>query len=190
MKTALIVNSPTSESDKTQAGVVYLSTAIEKSGINSNILDLSGQIDYFDPPENFFSSHKSQKWLHKDLFLFLKILHTSPSRVEKRVNQSRVWTERCPDCETTGYLISCDRPELHVQSPAAIWSTSIFYFHRCLLFFQWDRKGKRAAWMPLFAWVWEHFGDFYLRIANRSAAIEPTRRGAPKANHAWDMYRN
>jgi len=65
---ALIVTSPTSEGDKTQAGLVYLASALEKYGLPAEIIGLSGQIDYFDPPEPFFSSWESPLWMNRRVF--------------------------------------------------------------------------------------------------------------------------
>jgi hypothetical protein len=68
MKKALIVSSPTCENDKTQSSLVYLATALHNLGIQFDILDLSGEIDYFDPPEEFFSPCDSEEWLSPRIF--------------------------------------------------------------------------------------------------------------------------
>ncbi|MBC8481097.1 MAG: hypothetical protein H8D47_00320, partial [Planctomycetes bacterium] len=68
MKKALIVSSPTCEKDKTQSSLVYLATVLNNLGIQFDILDLSGEIDYFDPPEELFSSCESEYWLSSRIF--------------------------------------------------------------------------------------------------------------------------
>jgi len=65
---ALIVSSPTCEKDKTQAGLTYLATVLNKLGIQFEVLDLSGTIDYFDPPKEFFSPCDSKYWLSPRIF--------------------------------------------------------------------------------------------------------------------------
>lgn len=64
----LIVSSPTSEEDKTQTSLLYLATVLNKAGLEYDILDLSGSIDYFNPPEEFFSPCDSQYWLSPQIF--------------------------------------------------------------------------------------------------------------------------
>jgi len=59
----LIVSSPTCEKDKTQTGVIYIATILNKLGIQFDLLDLSGTINYFDPPKEFFSRCDSEYWL-------------------------------------------------------------------------------------------------------------------------------
>ncbi len=68
MKKALIVSSPTSENDKFQSSLIYLATALNNIEVQFDILDLSGQIDYFDPPEEFLSSCDSEYWLSPQIF--------------------------------------------------------------------------------------------------------------------------
>ena len=68
MKKALIISSPTCENDKTQSSLIYLSTALNNADIQFEILDLSGKIDYFDPPDEFFSSCESKYWLSPRIF--------------------------------------------------------------------------------------------------------------------------
>ena len=68
MKKALIVSSPTCEKDKTQSSLIYLATALNNVGIQFDILDLSGEIDYFDPPDELFSSCESERWLSSNIF--------------------------------------------------------------------------------------------------------------------------
>ncbi len=64
----LIVSSPTSEEDKTQASLLYIATVLNVAGIYYDILDLSGSIDYFDPPEEFFCPCDSEFWLSSRIF--------------------------------------------------------------------------------------------------------------------------
>lgn len=68
MKKALIVSSPTCEKDKTQSSLVYLATVLNNLGIQFDILDLSGEINYFDPPKELFSSCESEYWLSLPIF--------------------------------------------------------------------------------------------------------------------------
>jgi len=65
---ALIVSSATSEKHMTQAGVLYLATWLKDHYIDFEILDMSGTIDYFDPPDEFFSSWDSDNWLNPNIF--------------------------------------------------------------------------------------------------------------------------
>jgi hypothetical protein len=64
----LIVSSPTCENDKTQASLIYLATIFNGLGIKFDQLDLSGTIDYFDPPDEFFSPSDSEYWLSPRIF--------------------------------------------------------------------------------------------------------------------------
>jgi len=68
IKEVLIVSSPTSEKDKTQTSLIYLATVLNKLGIQFDLLDLSGKIDYFDPPQKFFSPCDSEYWLSPQIF--------------------------------------------------------------------------------------------------------------------------
>ncbi|MFX1554717.1 MAG: B12-binding domain-containing radical SAM protein [Promethearchaeota archaeon] len=67
-KRVLIVSSPTCEDDKTQASLIYLATFFNEAGLEFDLLDLSGNIDYFDPPEDFFSPCDSEYWLSPRIF--------------------------------------------------------------------------------------------------------------------------
>jgi hypothetical protein len=64
----LIVSSPTCEKDKTQSSVVYLATVLSDLGLEFDLLDLSGTIEYFDPPEEFFSPCDSEFWRSSRIF--------------------------------------------------------------------------------------------------------------------------
>ena len=64
----LIVSSPTCEKDKTQTSLIYIATILNKLGIQFGLLDLSGRIDYFDPPHEFFSPCDSEYWLSPRVF--------------------------------------------------------------------------------------------------------------------------
>ena len=68
MNKALIVSSSTCEKDKTQSSLFYLATAFHNLGIEFELLDLSGEIDYFDPPSEFFSPCESEYWLSSRIF--------------------------------------------------------------------------------------------------------------------------
>jgi len=65
---ALIVTSASSKEHVTQASVLYLAAWFEKYKGEIEILDMSGTIDYFDPPDEFFSSWNSKSWLNPDIF--------------------------------------------------------------------------------------------------------------------------
>ncbi len=64
----LIVSSPTCEKDKTQASLIYIATILNKLGIQFDLLDLSGSINYFDPPKEFYSPCDSEYWLSPRIF--------------------------------------------------------------------------------------------------------------------------
>jgi len=64
----LIVSSPTCEKDKTQTSLIYLVTVLNRLGIEFDLLDLSGKIDYFDPPQEFFPPCDSKYWLSPSIF--------------------------------------------------------------------------------------------------------------------------
>lgn len=64
----LIVTSASSEINMTQASVVYVASILKSRGIEFEIMDLSGMVDYFDPPDEFFSDQTSNKWLNGDIF--------------------------------------------------------------------------------------------------------------------------
>lgn len=68
VKKVLIVSSPTCEPDKTQTSLVYLGTILQKLHIDFEILDLSGTIDYFDAPKEFYTPCDSQYWLSSRIF--------------------------------------------------------------------------------------------------------------------------
>jgi len=65
---ALIVTSATAEKHMTQASVLYLASWLKKDKVDFEILDMSGTIDYFDPPDEFFSPWDSNNWLSADVF--------------------------------------------------------------------------------------------------------------------------
>lgn len=68
LNNVLVVSSPTSEKDKTQTSLIYLITMLNRLGIQFDLLDLSGKIDYFNPPQNFFSTCDSKYWLSPRIF--------------------------------------------------------------------------------------------------------------------------
>lgn len=63
-----VVSSPTSEKNKTQASVLKLVTMLYKGGADYNIVDLSGMIDYFNPPTKYLSRCDSPYWLSPKVF--------------------------------------------------------------------------------------------------------------------------
>ncbi|MBU0576834.1 hypothetical protein KJ654_04230, partial [Patescibacteria group bacterium] len=48
--------------------LAYLATGFHNLGIEFELLDLSGEIDYFDPPEELFSFCESEYWLSPRIF--------------------------------------------------------------------------------------------------------------------------
>lgn len=68
LNNALIVSSPTCEVDKTQTSVVYLASMLKEMDIEFEVLDLSGEIEYFDPPKEFLCSFDSKYWLSSRIF--------------------------------------------------------------------------------------------------------------------------
>ena len=65
---ALLVTSASSEKYMTQASILYLASWLKKAKIEFEILDMSGTIDYFNPPDKFFSSWDSENWLNNGIF--------------------------------------------------------------------------------------------------------------------------
>lgn len=68
LRNALIVCSPTCEEDKTQTSVIYIATVLNELNIEFDVLELSGLIDYYDPPKQFFSPCDSIYWLSHQVF--------------------------------------------------------------------------------------------------------------------------
>ena len=68
MGKALIVTSASSEKHMTQASILYLASWLKKTKTDFEILDMSGTIDYFNPPDEFFSPWDSKDWLNRDIF--------------------------------------------------------------------------------------------------------------------------
>ena len=65
---ALLVTSASSEKHMTQASILYLASWLKRDKVDFEILDMSGTIDYFNPPDEFFSSWDSNNWLNADIF--------------------------------------------------------------------------------------------------------------------------
>jgi len=65
---ALLVTSASSETNMTQSSILYLASWLEKNKVEFEILDMSGTIDYFNPPDEFFSSWDSKNWLNPNIF--------------------------------------------------------------------------------------------------------------------------
>ncbi len=51
----LFVSSPTCGADRTKTSLAHHATTLRELGAEFDLLDLSGTIDYFDPPEEFLS---------------------------------------------------------------------------------------------------------------------------------------
>lgn len=64
MRNCTVVSSLTSEKWMTQAGLVYLCTALARAQYNFQIIDLSGRIVYFDPPEELHLRCDSPYWMN------------------------------------------------------------------------------------------------------------------------------
>ena len=64
MNTCTVITSLYSKKDMTQAGVIYLSTALSNAKILPDIIDLSGSLDYFDSPKELYSEYNSKNWLN------------------------------------------------------------------------------------------------------------------------------
>ena len=65
---ALLVTSASSEKHMTQASILYLASWLKKAKAGFEILDMSGTIDYFNPPDKFFSPWDSENWLNNNIF--------------------------------------------------------------------------------------------------------------------------
>lgn len=66
MRRCTIISSLTSEKQMTQAGLVYLATGLANAGYDSQLIDLSGKLSYFNPPDELYSSCDSPLWLNPD----------------------------------------------------------------------------------------------------------------------------
>jgi len=66
MKLCSLVTSLTSNKGMTQASLVYIYTALVKSGMQVNLYDLSGTISYYDAPEELYTSCDSISWMNPD----------------------------------------------------------------------------------------------------------------------------
>ena len=69
MDTCTVITSLYSKKDMTQAGVVYLYTALSNAKILPDIIDLSGSLDYFDSPKELYSECNSKNWLNPNSIL-------------------------------------------------------------------------------------------------------------------------
>lgn len=66
MRNCTVVSSLTSEKGMTQAGLVYLCTALARAKYNFQVVDLSGKIVYFYPPDELHSKCNSSSWMNPD----------------------------------------------------------------------------------------------------------------------------
>ena len=66
MNNHTIVSSLTSEKGMTQAGLVYVCTALDRRQHTFRLIDLSGRISYFHPPERLRSTCSSRCWMNPD----------------------------------------------------------------------------------------------------------------------------
>lgn len=64
----LIVTSPTTDINTSQTSVFYLATRLEKLGYEYDILDISGSINYYDPPSNIYGKPNIKLWLSDKVF--------------------------------------------------------------------------------------------------------------------------
>lgn len=58
MVKALILTSPTTSKNISQASIFYIAELLRKDNIKFDILDLSGMIDYYDPPVKMYENQK------------------------------------------------------------------------------------------------------------------------------------
>ncbi len=66
MRNCTVVSSLTSEQWMTQAGLVYLCTALARAQYNFQVIDLSGRIVYFSSPEELHLRCNSPYWMNPD----------------------------------------------------------------------------------------------------------------------------
>lgn len=64
MDSCTVITSLYSKKDMTQAGVVYLSSALSNAKILPDIIDLSGSLEYFNSPKELYSEYNSENWLN------------------------------------------------------------------------------------------------------------------------------
>ena len=64
MDTCTVITSLYSKKDMTQAGVIYLFTALSNAKVLPDIIDLSGSLDYFDSPKELYSEYNSKNWIN------------------------------------------------------------------------------------------------------------------------------
>lgn len=70
MRDCTVVSSLTSKKGMTQAGLAYLCTALTRSQCSFRIIDLSGKVSYFDPPEEIYSICDSLEWMNPDSIIY------------------------------------------------------------------------------------------------------------------------
>lgn len=66
MKQCTVVTSLSSEEGMTQAGLLYLCTALRRKGITFDILNLSGTISFYAPPDELRAKCDSPEWMNAD----------------------------------------------------------------------------------------------------------------------------
>lgn len=66
MALCTVVGSLCSEKGMTQAGLVYLCTALAKKGYAADVLDLGGSVEFYAPPEELWSTCDSVSWMNAD----------------------------------------------------------------------------------------------------------------------------
>lgn len=64
MTDCAVVSSISADRRKTQAGLVYLLTALERFGFSPTFIDLSGRVDYYNAPKELYMPVGSSEWLN------------------------------------------------------------------------------------------------------------------------------
>uniref|UniRef100_A0A6M3IKG5 Putative radical SAM superfamily protein n=1 Tax=viral metagenome TaxID=1070528 RepID=A0A6M3IKG5_9ZZZZ len=64
----LIITSPTTDKYVSQSSIFYLTTVLESTGYYYDILDMSGIVDYYDPPYYIYSKANRDLWCDSRVF--------------------------------------------------------------------------------------------------------------------------
>jgi len=68
MKDYLIISSFTTDEGVSQASMFHITTFLKNMNLTYDVLDVGGNIDYYDPPEHIYSELNKALWLKKELF--------------------------------------------------------------------------------------------------------------------------
>jgi len=63
---ATIISSTCAERGKTQAGLVYLCSALARRGVARELIDLSGSVEFYRAPEELYQGWDSPEWMDAD----------------------------------------------------------------------------------------------------------------------------